>query len=883
MEGNATVIDPASFCGGLPRWLQTAAAEYLREHRLPVGGEIERLTDLCVDDNGDDQATPSPLLGTSFDASGATEAVRIRKIHGCKAVNALDSRTALDFADANLVVIYGANGAGKSGYARLFKHATGQRGSVPLLPDVFAEQPSDDATGATFELRRGEDDVVVAWEQSGESVEALRHAHVFDTLVADRYLRTESESRYEPAEVGFFRGLIKICDLVAVQLERRRSLLVPLLPQVPVPLRSTPLASRLSALDAAGMGGLLATLVPAAANEPRRRQLETALRTIDPADRIRQIDRESGELLGSRRFLDDLQSGLSADVGVAMKALRSEAASTRAAAAAAAPLVQDSAALPGLGDETWRALWGAARAYSSQAAFPGCAFPHTGVDSRCPLCHQTLDAPAAARLQSFEAFVQGTLEQSAKEAEAAVTRAVAKLPELPSAPDWQLRFSRVPDVGTVAEVAYAAASERLRELGGASASGEPGALDPGPLREVLERQLTALADERGRLAPLCDGPGRARMETELRDLQMLSWCMENRAALEAEVVRLRALDRLDRAKKLTVTTKLTARVRDLVEGEVTKAYQARFAVELKALGGDRLPVKPTRAKVAKGTVTHDLSLVKRSANRTGTDEDETLSNVRASTVLSEGEGRIAALAAFLADVTSVDARSPFLFDDPISSLDQDFEERVVKRLFELARTRQVIVLTHRLSLRALLEDAAKTDGKLATAHEGRPAVVVHTVTLRRLDRRVGVVARAHDVKIKGGGMEDLINRRLVGARRHSERCEVDEYDSAMKEICSDLRIFTEKAIEEVLLNEVVLRFRRNVITKDKLAPLAKIVPEDCALLEDLMSRLSVFEHSQSLEAPPPPPELEEVERDARRLRAWMEEFGKRKVPAAPSP
>lgn len=76
-------------------------------------------------------------------------------------------------------------------------------------------------------------------------------------------------------------------------------------------------------------------------------------------------------------------------------------------------------------------------------------------------------------------------------------------------------------------------------------------------------------------------------------------------------------------------------------------------------------------------------------------------------ILSEGETRIVALAAFLADITGSNQVAPFIFDDPISSLDQDFEERVVARLVELAQTRQVIIFTHRLSLVALLDAAIK--------------------------------------------------------------------------------------------------------------------------------------------------------------------------------
>lgn len=877
------MIDAASFCAGLPKWLQTAAVAYLREPRLPDPAEADAYVELCLAEAHDEHAKFSSLAADAFDVDGATEEVRVRRIHTCTAVNALDPRAVLDFGDASLVVIYGANGTGKSGYARLFKQATGQRGSVPLLPDVFSEQRVGEAIAATFELRRGAEDIVVPWAQTGQSLQALRHAHVFDAHVADRYLRTESEARYEPAEVGLFRGLAAICDLVSKDLSTRRGTATSQLPQLPGPLRSTSLAKRLLDLKPTDVDSFVAAFVPAPNHEKRRSTLAKTLGTVDPAKRIEQLAEESRAVLACRDLLGRVEHGLSAEAARALAALRSEVIARRAEAGAAAMLLRDAAALPGLGEETWRALWAAARAYSTQVAFPSCAFPYTGADSRCPLCHQALDVAAAARLQGFESFVQGTLERAVKEADAALSAALGRLPVVPSAEEWRLRFGRLPGVERLAETAHLDATERLRLLKATGPSGEHPALDFGPLRELVDRQLTALEEERRELGPLCDPPGRAMLEAEHRDLSMVDWCIANRGAIEAEIGRLRSLERIDKAKKLTATTKLTTRVRNLTEGEVTKGYQTRFAKELEALGGARLQVKPVQASASKAKVTHGLSLTKRSSGAAKPEdaEDEPLASARASAVLSEGEGRIAALAAFLADVTAVDARSPFLFDDPISSLDQEFEELVVKRLFELARTRQVIVFTHRLSLRALLEDTRKADAKVSDASEAQPAVAVKFIGLRRLGRRVGIVARAQEVKIKAA-LDELINGRLVVARQHSDAGEVDEYDSAMKEICSDLRIVTEKAIEDVLLNEVVLRFRRSVMTKDKLAPLAKIAPSDCALFEDLMGRLSVFEHSQSTEAPPPLPELATVEEDARKLRDWIAEFGKRKVSMAPS-
>src|SRR3546814_7912972 len=81
-------------------------------------------------------------------------------------------------------------------------------------------------------------------------------------------------------------------------------------------------------------------------------------------------------------------------------------------------------------------------------------------------------------------------------------------------------------------------------------------------------------------------------------------------------------------------------------------------------------------------------------------------NAKLEQVLSEGERRIISLSAFLADVADKPHASTFIFDDPISSLDQDYELAVARRLVDLAKSRQVLVIPHRLSLLVALDDAA---------------------------------------------------------------------------------------------------------------------------------------------------------------------------------
>ena len=49
-------------------------------------------------------------------------------------------------------------------------------------------------------------------------------------------------------------------------------------------------------------------------------------------------------------------------------------------------------------------------------------------------------------------------------------------------------------------------------------------------------------------------------------------------------------------------------------------------------------------------------------------------------------------------------------------------------------------------------------------------------------------------------------------------------------------------------------------------------------MDDLMTRYSIFEHSQSEEFPAPVPDAAQIEIDVNNLAKWIEEFSKRAVP-----
>jgi hypothetical protein len=66
----------------------------------------------------------------------------------------------------------------------------------------------------------------------------------------------------------------------------------------------------------------------------------------------------------------------------------------------------------------------------------------------------------------------------------------------------------------------------------------------------------------------------------------------------------------------------------------------------------------------------------------------------------------------------------------------------------------------------------------------------------------------------------------------------------------------------------------------RIAQLGSITPGDCKLIEEMMTRYSRYEHSQSAEAPVALPPPDEIAADVATLQSWLKEFSDRPIAAA---
>ncbi len=844
-----------------PAWLQQAA-----DLLLSSGGvsdtDIQDLVDRLKSPEGQQVAKYRIFDGLTPAPSSDSE-LRLLEIGDISGIENLGPRRPLGFGTGNLCVIYGNNGSGKSGYTRLLKKACGKPRASELHPNVFLSTPSE--RKCTIRYEEAGVATVVVWPANSAPIDAMRVVDIFDTDAALSYLTQETGATYTPPSVALFEALAAVCGRIKTRLESEQGRLVGALPVLPVDYAMTPTGIAYGALNPDIDEAAIQRITQWRGEDTKAlEQLTERLKADDPAASARTKRRTKEQIDQLGNMLRDGATALGQERLVTIRALRVDALTKRRIAAEAAQVA--SAKLDGIGSDTWRALWEAARLYS-HTAYPGRDYPVTD-EARCVLCHQELGQEAQLRLRDFEGFVQGKLETEAKAAEKAYREA---LDELPVALSEDAIATRVQAAGLTEDRWANRLADYFEKVGKArdtllngettelaTAVSQPiSILDELTTRsDTLERE----AEQHDRDATIFD---RAQAGREKLDLEAHRWTAQQSEAIRAEVARLRKMADYETWKRAVNPRGISNKADLISEKVITEAFVKRFNRELEALGASRIRVELTKTRMERGKALHGLRL---RGVQPGLDLPDS--------ILSDGERRIVALAAFLADVVADDVveRShvaPLVFDDPISSLDQEFEWRVALRLSQLAKNRQVLVFTHRLSLYGAMEDAAKKmgeDWKNQHLHQ-------HCIEMF-----AGIAGHPMDQAAWSSSTKQANNillARLAEAKKAGEATGAEAYRNHAQGVCSDFRKLLERTVEDDLLNQVVKRHRRSVTTENRLTSLSHITREDCRFIDDLMTKYSCYEHSQSLETPIFIPEEPELRADLESLKAWREEFKKR--------
>jgi energy-coupling factor transporter ATP-binding protein EcfA2 len=839
-----------------PIWLQYAAGDILEGKQIG-SGELVAFAKQATSEAKGELAPPSaPLqLGTLGAQMGGSVALNsVSKISG---VGQLNPKNPLSFGDEKLSVVFGPNGSGKSSFVRILKHACGARHKGDIHENVFDATEFPQTCSLAFKDETGESSV--EWEATTGVVPALSTIDIFDTLCGQSYLTSEAQPSYEPRLVAFISSLAGLCDSVAAKITGAINKRVKALPVLPAEHAFTTAGRWYSCLSAKVIQSDVETNCSwSEGDENEMAEVGKYLAELSPKDRAKELQTKKAHLDAIVTSLREHCAAFTDEAFQVISNLRASAKEKQQTAELAAKVNLQDATLDGVGTKQWLNLWSIARSYSGEIAYPEATFPNVEEEARCVLCQQPLSPDAKIRLLSFETFVTNQAALDSKTAKEALDKAVSILAILPQDDALEAK-SAACGLGEDAVVELKTFYNLLRKRRALFEAGSADTIVKGaPLVvEWISSAETLSIDLASKAKQFLEGFNEAERATKTsrqKELSARMWIAGQKVAVEAEVKRLGEVAVLERGKDLCGTKAISFKAGRLATDLITPAYIAAFNAELKRLGAKGISVELAKTGVSRGAILHKVRL--RAVVR-----DKPINEV-----LSEGEHRIVSIAAFLADVGSKPNGSTFVFDDPISSLDLDFEEAVVQRLVELSAKRQVIIFTHRLSLLGMVQDYAKKAG-----------VPMRTIHIRKEPWGAGEPGDEDIEAAKPKAvLNDLLPKKIKAARVVLAEQGQAAYNIQAQSICTETRKLVERMVEFELLGDVIQRHRRAINTLGKLDKLTDITADDCGLIEEMMTKYSRYEHAQSAEAPVQLPDPDELDEDIAKLKKWRDELEKRR-------
>ena len=787
---------------------------------------------------------------------GQSAAVSLLSIADVTGVNNLAADQTLEFEPNGITIIYGDNGAGKSGYTRILKRVCRARHAGKIEPNVYSNNPPKFIGANILFGVDGVPQPVEEWRNGANPHATLSAVSVFDSDCASVHIREKNEVAFRPFGLDVPDELADACqavkDVIVNEQKHLEKIRNPIF-AAPNLKATTAVGKVLAALNANTEAKEIETLATLSVEENIRLERLREDLSKNPTKAAAEQTVKAENVMRLIAAVEGAAARTADEKLLEAAALARDARTKREAARLAAKRAFTGEPLAGVGSETWRALWDSARRYSREIAYPGQPFPPSAEEACCMLCQQPLEAEARARMARFEDFIQKDMEQLARKAEEAAKIARQTIAD-GAIGTWAVKAS-LDELGLQNAVLqqqtrrfFAVARLRrhvlLKALGGNGEVQLP-PIPPSPLPDLVQFQTT-IQNYATELRKSADPEERKKLEAEFAELNDRALLAGLLPAVADEIRRLKNIRLLTECAGETVTNSITRMGNEIADTVVTPRLRDRFQEEIDRLSASKVRVEIVRSGGKYGSPEYQVRLY---ANP----------DAKVHEILSEGEKTCVALAVFMTELATATHRSALVFDDPVSSLDHRWRGHVARRLVEEAENRQVIVFTHDLVFVNDLNDLATRKGR-----------TVRLTTLSRGAAGAGMVADGLPWKAQSvEGRIDKLEKAARAAKLLYENNQEDEYADEVAKVYNSLRATWERGLEDIAFVRVIQRHRDYINAKD-LKKVSVLTADDCdafaAGFKKCCDIVDAHDPSSGRNAVPPPPA--DILQDIHDLKCW---------------
>ena len=789
-----------NWMSGRPAWQQDAARRLFQTNSNLSSNDFDELYKLLKAEHGlpnEGEIEPIPLSQKHLPIDAASgDKVVLHSISNLRLVNRIAQNQSLTFAPQGITIIYGANGSGKSGYARVLKHACRARDQEKIHKDVTLDEEPSGSPSATFEIEVAGKPDQINWKYDEPPPDLLSTIALFDTRCA-RYYLTEHDVAYLPYGLDILENL---AQSVLPELSKKLKGEIASINQDKTPfahlIGETIVGVQIKQLSAKSNKDYLeklGNLSPEEIDELTR--LEKALGESDPATKAQLHKNCCERLEGLIKKLQEKSQWVSDSAIKRLKKLTANKTNAENAENEAAQALRSKGnILPGTGDQIWKDLFESARKYST-VAYPDHPFPYTGNGAVCPLCQNELDQHTKERLYRFERYIKNDVAKTAKDARDTLGKAIEKIQStnlketIDKATKTDLNAlddSLVNQVEGFCENLDARRTAMLKCI-------ETQAWDDLPeIGTNPQQTLQHFADKELREHQIyqraIDVNKKKDMTKKRNELSARQGLSKVLPAVLTLLENLQLVEKLRACEKGLNSGAISKEAKLLASPFITEKLSNAFEKELDYL---KLNIKlHLQERSSHGEIYHQLILKPPSQER------KQLEKIPLGEVFSESEQRVISLGAFLAEVSLANHKCGIIFDDPVSSLDHYRCKEVAKRLVDEAAHRQVIVFTHDAIFLTQLNDAIK-----------EAETCSQTQYLEWIDGQPGGVFEEPPWEYKS--FDDRVNK-LKKVQRQLAR-DAQPYPDVthrnkIREQYRLLRNTIEQMVQDLILNGVVRRF-----------------------------------------------------------------------------
>ena len=638
-----------------------------------------------------------------FQSADTGQTVLLNQITSLQNVNALVPGQTLTFGP-QLTAIFGRNGSGKSGYARVLGCAGFTRGDRKVLPDVTKPvEEGQDLTADIF-ISRGELEKNIKY-RVGRDCPELSSLYVFDSTSVLSHMCGKNAFSFSPAGLSVLKTLSDVTDQVRFRLNvhiEEKSKPVDFVSYFPgdsdikemvrvitidTDLKQLKTLSRLTPEEEKHIHELNLEISGIALDKTQEemdrltqqiqdlKDLHTSLfvsRSLLDAERIQETD----QIIADFNTLSNQVQQLSVDRFRNTRFSRT-------------------------GTDEWHHFILAAKTLADAESLPNQPYPKEG--EPCLLCQQPLLKDARNLLNNLWSYLEGEAQKNLENAEQLLIQKRSGLfstPRTDISNDFKaaikslagnnLKLSQ--DVEKQLTILRLSREALCNAIDSKKSVSDLPQLFPDQVSEInafikkLESELETLENQdlQERIETL---------ENEKRILEHRKILGEKLPKIESHILDLEWAREAEKAGGST--HHITHKHNQIFNLLVKNRYITLFKQILEDLG--RTLSVEIKTSGRKGQTVKQIVI---KADRTARDIAEP------EKVLSEGEKRAVALADFLTEVALDTNSSGIVLDDPVTSLDLEWRETIARILANAAKNRQVIVFTHDMPFLYLLLKSA---------------------------------------------------------------------------------------------------------------------------------------------------------------------------------